>query len=293
MSDRDKAQGTPRRSSSSLSSTKGKHREKDPLDCTTKWRKASGEGSSSLPLAACASQSSSHPSVAGPSGVNIPCAAPPQDTELGRLSSLLSGLIEKLDKSTGPQVSPGHSSNFSGFHVLSSSEDEAVAVPVCPPQAPAPDPLDDLDTLTACQPQADPVADVAFQKALEEFAGHFHGEEELGDPLSERLASILNLSLRRRPSSDSVKQTCDRIKLPPNVPNLKVPVTNSAITKAMSVGGKLVDTRLSLTNGLLTKALVPIARCISDIGDRNNQPITCYLGGLNNSHNSLLLLSTT
>ncbi|MPC75985.1 hypothetical protein E2C01_070386 [Portunus trituberculatus] len=67
-------------------------------------------------------------------------------------------------------------------------------------------------------------------------------------------------------SSDSVKQTCDRIKLPNNVPNLKVPVSNSTITKAMSIGGKLVDTRLSLINGLLRV-----------------QPITCYLEGLNNS----------
>ncbi|MPC16057.1 hypothetical protein E2C01_008869 [Portunus trituberculatus] len=119
--------------------------------------------------------------------------------------------------------------------------------------------------------------------------GHFHGEE-LGDLLSEHLASILNLSLRCRSSSGSVKQTCDRIKLPNNVLNLKVPVTNSAITKAMSIGAKLVDTWLSLTNGLLVKALVPIARCISNIGDRHVQPITCYLEGINNSFR--LLVST-
>lgn len=283
MADRDKGLGTPRRSSSSpsLPTSDGKRREKDSLG-TAKRRKASGGGCSPEPLAACSSQSSL-PSAAGPSVVNTPAVSPPPDAELGRLSTLLTNLIEKLDKSTGSQVSPGHSANFSGFHHVSSSEDEAVTVPGCPPQASVSDPLDDLDTFTACHPQGDPVADVAFQKALEEFAGHFHGEEALGDPLSERLASILNLSLRRRPSSDSIKQTCDKIKLPNNVPNLKVPVTNPAITKAMSVGGKLVDTRLSLTNGLLVKALVPIARCISDIGDGNVQPITCYLEGLNNS----------
>ncbi|MPC49905.1 hypothetical protein E2C01_043720 [Portunus trituberculatus] len=166
MSDRDKAQGTSRCPSSS--SFKGKRHEKDPLDCTAKRRKASGE-------------------------------------ELGHLSSLISGLIEKLDKSAGPQVSPGHNANFSGFHDISSLEDEAVTAPDCPSQRSVSDPLDYLDMFLACQPQGDPVADVAFRKALKEFAGHFHGEEELGDPLSERLASILNLSLRRRLSSDSVK----------------------------------------------------------------------------------------
>ncbi|MPC74770.1 hypothetical protein E2C01_069145 [Portunus trituberculatus] len=207
MSDQDKGHGTLQRPFSS--SSKGKHHEKDPLDGTAMRRNASGKGNSSLPLATCASRSYSPP-VAGPSDVNIPAASPPQDAELGCLSSLISGLIKKLDKSASPQVSPGHSSNFSGFQDVSSSEDEAVTAPDSLSQASVSDPLDDLDTFTACQPQGDPVADVVLQKTL----------EELGDPLSERLASILNLSLRRRPSSDSVKQTCDRIKLPNNVLNL-------------------------------------------------------------------------
>ncbi|XP_045131599.1 uncharacterized protein LOC123516406 isoform X3 [Portunus trituberculatus] len=286
MSARDKAQGMPRHSSSLSSSTsEGKRREKDPMDSEAKQRKAaSTEDCTSQPLlTACASQPSAHPSVAGPSSVNIPAASPPPDVELGCLSSLLSGLIERLDKSVAPQVSPGYSASFSGFHALSSSEDEDGEIVECPSQQSVSDPLDDLDTFTASQTPREPVADVAFQKALEEFAGHFHGEEELGDALSERLASILDVSLRRRPSSDSVKATYEKIKLPNNMLNLKVPVTNSAITKAMSVQGKLVDTRLSLTNGLLAKALVPIARCISDMGERNVQPITCYLDGLNNS----------
>lgn len=286
MSARDKTQGTPRRSSSLSSTSEGKRRDMDLMDSEAKRRKAaSTEVCTSQPqlLPACASQPSALASeaVAGPSGVNIPTARP--DAELGRLSSLLSGLIEKLDKSAAPQVSPGNSAGFSGFHNLSSSDEEDGEILEYPSQQSVSDPLDDLDTFTASQTPVEPVADVAFQKALEEFAGHFHGEEELGDPLSERLASILNVSLRRRPSSDSVKVTCEKIKFPSNVPNLKVPVTNSAITKAMSVQGKLVDTRLSLTNGLLVKALVPIARCISDVGEQNVQPITCYLDGLNNS----------
>lgn len=79
--------------------------------------------------------------------------------------------------------------------------------------------------------------DVAFQRVLDEFAGHFHGDEETDDPLSEHLAFIFNVSLRHWPSSDSVKVTCDKIKVSSNVFNLKVPVTNSAIIKARSVRG--------------------------------------------------------
>ena len=106
MSARDKTQGTPPRSSPLSSSTsEGKRREKDPMDSEAKRRKAASTEVpiSQPPVPACASQpSAAHPSVAGPSGVNMPAASPPPDAELGRLSSLLSGLIEKLDKSAAP-----------------------------------------------------------------------------------------------------------------------------------------------------------------------------------------------
>ena len=137
MSARDKAQGTPRCSSSLSSSTsEGKHRDKNPMDSKAKRRKAASTlvCNSQPPPTACASQPSAHPLVAGPSGVNIPAASPPPDAELGCLSSLLNGLIEKLDMSAAPQVSPGYSASFSGFHDLSSSEDEDVEIVECPSQ---------------------------------------------------------------------------------------------------------------------------------------------------------------
>ncbi|MPC93045.1 hypothetical protein E2C01_088161 [Portunus trituberculatus] len=105
----------------------------------------------------------------------------------------------------------------------------------------------------------------------------------MGEPLSERLATILNTSLRRRPTSEGMKLTCGKIKLPSNVPNLTVPSTNSALTKAMSVGGRFIDARLVYTNSLISKALVPIAQCISNIEERKRSYINSYLHRLNNS----------
>lgn len=270
MSERDKGPGTPRRPPSPASG--GKRREKDLLEGDGKRRKASRDSSSTQPPPACASPQS----AAGPSHISDTAVPPSSVVNLDKLSTLLGALIEKLDQPTVPPVSVEADFTFSP------SDDEAAEMSRCLPEA---DPLDDLDLLTATASQStgDSVVDADFQKALDEFSGHFQGEEETGDPLSDRLAGILNASLRRRPSSDGVKLTCDKIKLPGNVPNLKVPATNPAITKAMSVGGKLVDTRLSLTNKLLTKALVPIASCISDIGDKKGKPVYFYLDGLNNS----------
>lgn len=112
------------------------------------------------------------------------------------------------------------------------------------------DPLDRLDTL--CPPLAPSSPQVeeddAFLKDLGELSVHFEGEEEKVEPLSERLASILNDSLRRSPSAEAIKLTCNKIRLTSNALNLCVSATNSTISKALSTGGKLLDTRLYLTN---------------------------------------------
>lgn len=119
-----------------------------------------------------------------------------------------------------------------------------------------------------------------FLRALDEISGHSHGKEDKGAPLSDRHATILDASLRRRPSSEGVRLTCNKINIPNNMPNLSVPVTNSAITKAISVGGRHLDTWLFHTNSLLTKALVPIPQCVRDVGEKKGKFISCYLEGL-------------
>lgn len=66
-------------------------------------------------------------------------------------------------------------------------------------------------------------------------------------------ANILNQSLRRRPSDESVGTTTAKIKLPSNDENMKVPVTNTDIIKAMSNGEIFLDVRLTRTNSLIRK----------------------------------------
>lgn len=200
------------------------------------------------------------------------------------LTDLLHGLIEKMDKRITPSASPSHR-GVSGVHDLSPSDsydDEISDGAVIDP-----DPLDDLEAITHCQSVTQPDVtaddDADFLKALTELSDNFLGEEAKGDPISDRLATIVNASLRRRPVTDSVKATASKIKLPCNVPNLKVPETNPAIVKAMTLSGKMVDGRLTHANGLLAKALVPIVQCLSDIGEKKSDRIHSYLEGLNGS----------
>lgn len=182
-----------------------------------------------------------------------------ESAAVARLSTLLSGLTGRLDKAPArPVESGGTGADFSGFHALSSSEEEEGQLGATPP-----DPLDDLDQLGR-----DATVDEDFLRAFRDFSGNLYGEEEKGEPLSDRLAAILNSSLRRRPQADSVKSARGSIKLPSNVPNLAAPATNPAITKATSLHGWLVHSKLFHTNGLLTKASVPAAVCWSDIGDK-------------------------
>ena len=62
-----------------------------------------------------------------------------------------------------------------------------------------------------------------------------------------------------------------------------MPVTNGDITKAMTSGGKLLDARLARTNGILSKAIVPLARLMSDFGEKKSLSMEHYTPGLNSS----------
>lgn len=165
-----------------------------------------------------------------------------------------------------------------GFHDVSSEDDL--------PDGDS-DPMDELDGLL---PSAQPCSNVgiaqeddAFQSILDDLAGSFLSKEEKGDPLSDKLANILNQSLRRRPIDENVKATAAKVKFPNNVDNLIVPVTNDDIIKAMTTGGKLQDARLARTNGILSKAIVPLARLLSDIGEKKCLSMDHYMTGLNAS----------
>ena len=288
MSTRDDCLETPRRSSSCSSSSSSSRKRsrpgKDSHDGDTKRQKDNQEKCNSL-----RGVDVSPTPVAGPSHVvnsgTAVCSS--KDEQLDHMTALLSGIFEKLDRSSDASVPKEGSADFMGFHDVSASDEELGEHPdsVPDPQS-VPDPLEELDKLDCAQLTQHDYVDnnnAEFLRALEELSGHFHGEEEKGEPLSEHLATILNASLRRWPTFEGVKLTCSKIKLPSNVPNMTVPTTNPAISKAMSVGGKLIDARLSHTNTLLTKTLVPVAQCISDIGERKGKLVNHYLEGLNNS----------
>lgn len=194
------------------------------------------------------------------------------NAKLDRLTALLSGFIEKCNAEDVPATP-----DFSGFHDVSSSDES--------PGGDG-DPLDVLDNLL---PEAHSVPSVpqdqqdVFQTALSDLAGSFIGEEEKGEPLADNLAQILNQSLRRRPNDESVKATAAKVKLPSNVANFQVPVTNADVTKALSMGGRLLDARVSRTSCLLTKAIVPLARLLSDFGDKKTLSLDQHVMGLNSS----------
>ena len=201
---------------------------------------------------------------------------PSTSDKLDSLTQLLSGFINNFTHSHSDTTA--HASGTAHrAHDISLSDGE-----ITDSDYAGNDPLDCLDDVVSpAQPNCLDQSD--FQKALEDLAGSFHGEDEKGEALSDKLAAILNASLRRRPSDDSVKATSAKIKLPINVDNLKVPVTNSDITQAMNAGGKFLDARLTRTNCLISKAIVPVANLISDLGERKNRPTDFYLASLNDS----------
>lgn len=281
-------QDTPRRASSSSiprDSQRSNRRDEDSGSKPVVKRSQSGADGSSgkrpcpSPQPGCSQQFDGSPP-------RSPVSVPASDHKLDLLTNLLHGLVEKMDKRTTLSVSPSHHGVFSKYHELSPSVSDDGSVSEV--DFNDPDPLDDLEDAVNTQSANHPgVAgddqDAGFLKALSELSDNFLGDELKGDPISDRLATIVNASLRRRPVAENVKATASKFTVPNNVPNMKVPETNPAIIRAMGVGGKLVDARLVHTNGLLTKAIVPIVRCLSDIGEKKCESVHSYLDGFNGS----------
>lgn len=298
MADQGSSKVMSRRDSSSSSaprdSLRPSRRDEDVLRPASKRSSDDSDGLSGKRLCPSPQPGTSQQPDGSPhrSTVNVP--AP--DYKLDLLTNLLHGLVEKLDQSNAPIASSSRQGDFSGFHDLSSSVSDAEEVEEVPDEECDPDPLDGLETALHTQSVDQPAVaadgdNADFLKALSELSDNFVGEEAKGAPISDCLATIVNASLRRRPVADSVKSTANKFKVPSNVPNMKVPETNPAIVKAMSVGGKLVDARLTYANGLLIKALVPIVQCLSDIGEKKCDRIHSYLEDLSGSLR--LLLSAT
>ena len=100
--------------------------------------------------------------------------------------------------------------------------------------------------------------------------------EDDGEDVFEGLAKCLDKSLRLQPSSTKVRELCDRYQFPANVPKLKVPAMNVEVLTALPKGGKLLESKLSKSSGLIAKSLVPLFRILTDIHDGSVRPLDAY-----------------
>lgn len=191
-----------------------------------------------------------------------------RDDRLDELYSIMGTIIAKIN-----------SMDNSAEHVLSDSDSEGEAEH----HASCEDPMDHLSTIfnnDSSQPQ-ETSADLS--KALADFTEGFSSKEEKGAPIHKAYATVLNDSLRNKPHDANLKALVQSIKLPENVPNLTVPATNADITKAINSNGKLLDTQLFRTNGLIARAIIPLATFVAEVGEEQAKPINSYFTAINNS----------
>lgn len=134
-------------------------------------------------------QLASDSALAGPSQPrDVNSAGPSLEDRVSHLGSIVADLIAKLDRRSPETVPQADSGDFSGFGSIESAGSEDGEV-----REAAADPLAGLDDLGGPRGALE---DADFLRALEELAGHFHGQEKKGEPLSDRLAGILDDSLR-------------------------------------------------------------------------------------------------
>ncbi|MPC60141.1 hypothetical protein E2C01_054179 [Portunus trituberculatus] len=125
------------------------------------------------------------------------------------------------------------------------------------------------------------------ENSVLETPGHTSSLSTNKPPRCEKVLPVGEAKRKRdTQKDDGAKQQLPSVVGPSHAVNTPLPsadhsATNSAITSAMTVSGKLIDMRLFHTNGLLSKAFVPVAQCISDIEEGKGKLVSSYLEGLN------------
>ena len=121
----------------------------------------------------------------------------------------------------------------------------------------------------------------AFTGSLSALGAMFDSGNDVGKPIHENLAPILNAALRRKPVEEQVQKLVAKHKIPANVPNMTIPRLNQELFDVMNKDGKFRDIALQRCVGLVTKALIPLSSIISDVGSKTTKPIDHYLPQLN------------
>ena len=153
-----------------------------------------------------------------------------------------------------------------------------------PPSVEHYDPLASLQTARAT---SDSTSD--FDAAVAGLTSFFQSNKEItGDDINGKLADALNISLRLRPVDASVNELTDKYPYPGNIPNLKVPKTNTDISTDLWKSSQYLDLLIQKCQLMTSKALIPILRLLDDITTKPKRRIQDYQEPL---HDTLRLLA--
>ncbi|MPC98112.1 hypothetical protein E2C01_093464 [Portunus trituberculatus] len=84
----------------------------------------------------------------------------------------------------------------------------------------------------------------AFIDSLSALGAMFGSGSDVGKPIHETLAPILNAALRRKPLEEQVQKLVAKHKIPANVPNMTTPRLNQELFEVMNKEGKFRDIAL-------------------------------------------------
>ena len=120
----------------------------------------------------------------------------------------------------------------------------------------------------------------AFAESLSALGAMFDSGSDVGKPIHETLAPVLNAALRRKPVEEQVQKLVAKHKIPAN---MTTPRLNQELFEVMNKEGKFRDIALQRCVGLVTKALIPLSGIISDVGSKTTKPVEHYLPQLNDA----------
>lgn len=143
---------------------------------------------------------------------------------------------------------------------------------VDPPTEKNTDGFDDLAECSDIESEAENEQDDENETnmLLSELEECFGSSEKCGDEIMDKLAKVTNEGLRTKLDGSKIKDATEKYLRPRNVENLKTPRVNNEIWRHLSRNTRNQDLKLSRTQTLVCKAIIPQLHLIDIIMKKQN-----------------------
>lgn len=127
------------------------------------------------------------------------------------------------------------------------------------------DQIDEMDALLDENEDDEQLEDIEQDDLLTELDNFFEEQSQTGEKVSEKMATVINRSLRTPVEEKKYKELKESYKRPENIDNLQVPTIDNFIWRQLPREVRSIDVQLQKSVGQMSSCLVPLIQALEHI----------------------------